>query len=434
MSKHDVIVIGGGFTGLSAANALVDAGLDVLLLESRDRVGGRVESAVFADGLRVDSGGQFFCEDMPEVTALAKAHGKTFVSSYTDGDTIFQPSIPARSGYAISRQVYALRDLMGEVDLDDPSVATLTVSEWVARQDASPEAKRGFLALVNGLWCRSPDEIAFVYLASNDRRITNTQSELEFFLAETMHSLAEDRARTLGARVKLNSRVTRIVHSPDYVEIYCGDQRFKATRVIVAVPPVMARRLVFAPALPASLTRALAAWESGGVIKALVRYARPFWRVRDLSGTVMWSDPLGLYACDASPGTDQAALVVFIGGPLAFDLHKQDHGAIERFIVEKLSAALGEEAGKPVEVNLRDWVDDRWSGGAYSDTIVDVTATDAEQVILQGAGVPAIRFASSELSPSFPGYIEGAIVAGKMAAEDIIADLARSQASENASF
>lgn len=421
MSKYDVIVIGGGFTGLSAATALAEAGVDVVLLEARDRVGGRVESKILPDGLRVDTGGQFFCEDMPVVTALAAAHGKTFVRPYIDGEVAFLPPIPAERGYAIWDEVIALRDRIAEADLDDPTITALTVSQWVAKQDASPEAKAGVLRLVDGLWCRSPDEISFAFLASNERRITNEQSELEFFLSETMHSLAEDMAVALGSKVRLNSPATRILHAAENVEVFCGEQSFSASRVILAVPPVMARRLAFDPALPSPLKKALLAWESGDVIKVLVRYDKPFWRGRDLSGTVMWSEPQGLYACDVSRGEAQAALVVFIGGPAAFEWHGRDQDDLKGFIREQLAAALGEEAANPLDITMRDWVGDRWSGGAYGDTIIDVHATDAEAILLQG--VPGIRFASSELSPSFPGYIEGAIVAGRDAAAEILSSL-----------
>ncbi|TKB30437.1 MAG: flavin monoamine oxidase family protein, partial [Mesorhizobium sp.] len=69
-------------------------------------------------------------------------------------------------------------------------------------------------------------------------------------------------------------------------------------------------------------------------------------------------------------------------------------------------------------LSYRDWTGDRWSGGGYSDLIVDATATDAERIIRAGAS--PIHFASSELSPSFPGYVEGAIVAGRIAALEII--------------
>ena len=70
-------------------------------------------------------------------------------------------------------------------------------------------------------------------------------------------------------------------------------------------------------------------------------------------------------------------------------------------------------------MTIRDWSGDRWSGGAYSDLVVDMQARDAEAVIR--AGAPPLFFASSELSPSFPGYIEGAIVAGREAAAKLIA-------------
>lgn len=421
MSRHDVIVIGGGFTGLSAAAALADAGRDVVLLEARGRVGGRVESRTLAGGLRIDAGGQFFCEDMPEVTALAKAFGKTFVRTYVDGEAIFQPPVPLEQGYETSQAVWALRDRIGEVDLDDPALARLTVADWVGLQDVGDDVRDGFLALVKGLWCRSPEEISLVYLASNERRITNVQSELDFFLAETMHSLACDLAAKLGQRIKLNCPAARIARSAGGVEVFAGEERFGAKHVIVAVPPVMARRLAFDPALPAGFGKAFSAWESGGVVKALVSYDRPFWRRRGLNGMVMWRTPQGMFACDASHSADHGLLVVFVGGPLAFEWHGRGEAALKNFILERLRAAFGEEAGRALEISLRDWVDDAWSGGAYSDTIVDVSATDAEQVLREGA--PPIHFACSELSPSFPGYIEGAIVAGRKAADAVLSEI-----------
>ena len=92
-----------------------------------------------------------------------------------------------------------------------------------------------------------------------------------------------------------------------------------------------------------------------------------------------------------------------------------------RDALRKVREALGPDAGDILDFSSRDWIHDRWSGGAYSDLIVDVTARDAEQTIL--AGAPPVHFAASELSPSFPGYVEGGIVAGRIAAGKIIAEL-----------
>jgi monoamine oxidase len=420
MPERDVIIVGAGFTGLVAASQLADAGLDVLLLEARSRVGGKVESTVLTNGRRVDTGGQFFCRDMPQLMALIKAHGTTPVMSYADGDTVFRPPVSPAEGLALWHQVDALRERMIATDPQDPGLAGLTVAAWVARQDIPSNVAQGFLRLVKGLWCRSPDEISFAYLASNDRRITNTHSELEMFLAETMHWLAGRVAANLDHRLKLDARVTHVDHSPDRVTVKVRQELFSARKLVLALPPSMTRRLSFAPVLPDTVSRALAAWSAGEAIKVHVTYARPFWRIDGLSGSVMWQEPQGLYACDASRG-DYAGLIVFIGGPLAEEWHDRPQSELQTFILGLLVDAFGPEAGQPQEVHIRDWVADPWSGGAYSDVIVDLDAADAEDVLNQGA--PPVYFASSELSPSFPGYIEGAIVAGKQVAERVFSDV-----------
>lgn len=420
MPERDVIIVGAGFTGLVAASQLADAGLDVLLLEARSRVGGKVESTVLTNGRRVDTGGQFFCRDMPQLMALIKAHGTTPVMSYADGDIVFRPPVSPAEGLALWHQVDALRERMIATDPQDPELAGLTVAAWVARQDIPSNVAQGFLRLVKGLWCRSPDEISFAYLASNDRRITNTHSELEMFLAETMHLLAERIAANLDHRLKLDARVTHVDHSPDRVTVKVRQELFSARKLVLALPPSMTRRLSFAPALPDTVSRALAVWAAGSAIKVHVAYARPFWRIDGLSGSVMWQEPQGLYACDASRG-DYAGLIVFIGGPLAEEWHDKPQSELQTFILGLLVDAFGPEAGQPQEVHIRDWVADPWSGGAYSDVIVDLDAADAEDVLNQGA--PPVYFASSELSPSFPGYIEGAFVAGKQVAERVFSDV-----------
>src|SRR5688572_6246121 len=89
----EVIVVGAGFCGLAAAIELKAAGIDVTVLEARERVGGRVEARANGLGETVDTGGQFICDDMPVVMALAKKHGKTLVESNFDGDYVAQPAM-----------------------------------------------------------------------------------------------------------------------------------------------------------------------------------------------------------------------------------------------------------------------------------------------------------------------------------------------------
>jgi monoamine oxidase len=421
LERTDVVIVGAGFTGLSAALELKPAGIDFLLLEARDRVGGRVEAIRNGLGERIDSGGQFLCEDMPEVMALAKARGKTFVETYVEGDFITHPSMSAKDAKWTYHGAMAIRERMNGIEPDDPSIHGMSVAAWLEQQQDPIDAKTAFRSMIEGLWCLPMDRVPLWYLIDNDRRITNEVPELQYSLCETMQSLAEDLSADLGDQVRLNEPVLHIEHGPRGVRVVSAKGAIAARQVLVALPPATAAKLDFAPALPPSLGQALGVWESGAVIKILVRYSRPFWRERDLSGMVMWRDLPGLFACDASKDAEHAALVVFIGGPLALRWRVLSEAALRAEVTTRLQQALGPDAGDAIDFSSRDWIQDRWSGGAYSDLIVEVTARHAERTIL--AGAPPVHFAASELSPSFPGYVEGAIVAGRIAARKIVAQL-----------
>ena len=417
----DVAIVGAGFTGLSAALEFQRAGIDFVLLEARDRAGGRVEARRNGLGEWIDSGAQFLCEDMPELMALAKARGKTFVKTNFKGDFITHPPMPVEQAERTYHAAMGMRERMNRIEPDDPTIAGLTVAAWLQRQRDSREAKAAFRSMIEGLWCLVLDKVPLWHLIDNDRRITNEVPELQYSLRETMQSLADDLAGELGRHLRLSQPATRIEHAPGGVGVSTVGGTIKARQVLVALPPATAAKLAFAPALPAALTKALGVWESGAVVKILVRYARPFWRERDLSGMAMWRDLPGLFACDASKNAEHAALVVFVGGPLALRWRELGEAALRVEVTTRLTDALGPEAADVLDFNQRDWTHDRWSGGAYSDLIVDVMARHAERIILAGAS--PVHFAASELSPSFPGYVEGAIVAGRSAARKLATEL-----------
>ncbi len=419
--RTDILVIGAGFAGLSAARMLVEAGADVLVVEARDRVGGRTEAHRNGLGELADTGGQFICDDMPEVMQLARSSGMALVETHVDGRFVSMPAKPQDDIDRAYNRGSAIRDRMNALDPADPALAGLSVGEWLdTRLHDDADAKTVFRSMIEGLWCLPLDQVPLWYLVSNDRRITNEVPELQYFLRETMQGLAEDIAAALGPRLRLGEPVLSVTHGDGGIMAATGSGFIEARRVLVAAPPVMASRIGFSPPLPDGVANALQAWRSGAVIKMRLRYASPFWRSAGLSGMAMWRETTGLFACDTSADDAHAAITVFIGGPLAQSWNQWPRDRLRAEIIGRVAAALGAEGLAPLDVFIRSWVDDRWSGGAYSDIIVDMDATDAEDILRQGT--PHVRFACSELSPSFPGYVEGAIVAGRAAAARLLAE------------
>lgn len=415
---HDVIVIGAGFTGLSAARDLTRAGKDVLVLEARDRVGGRVESRTNGLGERIDTGGEFLCQDMPELMALVREFGMPLIEPHFSGEDVAQPKMTAAEFADAYRGSQALRERLDAIDIDDIAATSRTVAEWANEQPESVSAKAAFRSLVQGLWCHPMEDIPVWHLADNDRRITNETFELQYHVGGTLHAVADRLADTLGDRLRLSHPVAAIEMRDGAMRVTTeGGDTFSARNVIVALPPNAAAKTDYRPALPDALRKALAVWRSGSVIKALVRYERAFWCDDGRSGSVLWRDPAGLYACDTGMD-DRPALTVFAGGPLALEWREEGEAGIRAEIVARLAATLGDKATAPLDVHIRDWSFDRWSGGGYSDLIIDMDARTAEKIISTGA--PPILFACSEISPSFPGYVEGAIVAGKQAATRLL--------------
>jgi monoamine oxidase len=416
VERVDVVVAGAGLTGLAAARELAAAGLSIAVLEARDRVGGRVESRVRPSGERFDTGGQFVCDDMPEIMALVRELGGTLLDMRRPGRPL---DVPALCDTDLEARVDALREHVAALDPDDPALADKSVEDWLVASDIEPAVAEAFRSLVDSLWCLDPAEFPLWHMIENERRFTNEVTELQYCVGETMHALAELMAAPLGAALRLATPVAAVERRGERLLVETATGPIDAGFVLLAMPPAMAARVRLDPPASPGLARALVVWKAGDVIKVTLRYPRPFWRAHGLSGTIRWLEPRGLFACDASR-RDEHALVLFVGASMSRRLAARPEEEIAAWSADAVAAAFGGGAPEPLDVLVRNWCGDAWSGGAYSDLIRDAAARDAQAVLIEGAG--RLRFASSELSPSFPGYMEGALVAGRQAARRIVSE------------
>ncbi len=141
----------------------------------------------------------------------------------------------------------ALRRRLRKLDPNDPALSGLTVRAWVDSQQAEPTVKMRFLSLIEGLWCVPAELVPLWFIVDNDRRITNKVSELQYFLKETMHSLADDIARSLGTSLRLGEPVDSVEKNASGLTVRTVSGAYSASEAIIAVPPVMARKITFQP-------------------------------------------------------------------------------------------------------------------------------------------------------------------------------------------
>jgi monoamine oxidase len=233
-----------------------------------------------------------------------------------------------------------------------------------------------------------------------------------------MHAVAERLADDLSAGVLLNEPARSIeVAAERSVLVRTATHSIHAQHVIVAVPPTAYATVTFTPPLPEATVHAASGFSAGSVMKFLVRYDQPFWRDQDSGATRVWMEPSGLYVGEAGLDEHTPMLVAFLGGPSSHIWREMAAEQRRRALMERLVEAYGPRAASPTSFVERDWAADDWGGGGYWNVLLDPSITDAVDVLLQGA--QGVTFASTELAAKFPGYIEGAINAGRVAASGV---------------
>lgn len=407
----DVVVIGAGFTGLAAAHALHERGLSLVVLDARDRVGGKVESMVDGRGRAVDTGGQFANDDMTGVLALAAEAGAERVDTPPIGRAV---TLPRQEGDPWS-EGERLVDRIGAEHLGDGR----SVAEWVSAQPAAKGVARAARSIVSGSTCHDTTVVPVSYLAQLAVRSPIHHEELQCWFAGTMHSLAEHLAAPLAPHLRLASPATSVQRRDGQVVVHAGESAWRARHMIIAVPPTAYASISFEPVLPREFTQAAAAFAPGTVVKFLIGYSQPFWLDHGRNGIAQFVDPEGLYFADASL-PDAPTLVGFLGGPVAIEWTSRSAEQRYEVVLQHATAAFGEQSLRPRSFLERVWAPDQWGGGGYCNVLTHHAPTAVDTL---SAGLPGITFASTELAPRFPGYVEGAIHSGRATADRVLHEL-----------
>src|SRR4051812_42068592 len=298
----DVVVVGAGLSGLTAARRLRDAGLDVVVLEARDRAGGRLRT-VTADGHAIDLGGTWIGAADMRLGALACELGLASWPTFSAGeDVVLVEPGRARRGrrhrrlhplhtLAHRRGVRRLEELASRIDCARPWAApdagpldAATLATWLR----GPATVAALMTSILGADTEGVSVLgALGYLSSGGGLAALIGIEggaQDRFLAGGAQALAEGLAAGLGDTVELEAPVRRIEHGTDGVRVSSDRVVVEAGHVVVALPPGPAARLTYDPVLPERRAALLGGLRVGPVGRVVAVYDEAFWRADGLSG------------------------------------------------------------------------------------------------------------------------------------------------------
>ncbi|MEU8657408.1 flavin monoamine oxidase family protein [Actinoplanes philippinensis] len=449
MTDVDVVVVGAGVTGLTVANRLHAAGRRVVVLEARDRVGGRLLTEDH-EGVRLEVGGQWVSPDQTALLALIDELGLEMYSRYRAGASIYigrdgvrrtfeGEKFPVSAGTAaeVERLVKEMDRLAAQMDPLEPwehpdaeELDRISFAAWLAGQTDDPEARDNVGLYVGPAMLTKPahsfSALSAVLMAASaggfshlvdadfilDRRVVGGLQRVPLALA----------ARLPDGAVHLDEAVTKVEWTDGGATVFTGRGSYHGRHVVLAVPPTLVSRVQYVPALPPVQAQMRQHISFGLVIKLHVTYETPFWRELGLSGTAFSPYSLVHEAYDNTnedvEGETRGTLVGFVSDVKADALLALDPETRKRTVLEALAAYYGEQALTPVHYNESPWVADEWTVGAFG-TSFDIGSLTRYGRHLR-SDVGPLAFASSDIAGLGFQHVDGAIRMGEAVAARIL--------------
>lgn len=462
--RADVVVVGAGFAGMTAALDLVRRGHSVVVLEARRRVGGRVHNKPIGGGEITEGGGTFTGPTQDRLMAMARRFDVGMYKTYSEGQNVYIDPNGQRSTYDgsapgtgtappdplllgdITQAITRLNEMAGEIDVERPYAAEnaeaydrQTLDSWIRSNSANPQFSELVAAALRPIFGAEAREISLLYTlfyiaASGNEdnpgtfeRNFNTQDGAQQFRFRGGSGLIVERmAKKLGRRIVLGAPVERIVQTRSGVVVHARGQKVSARRAIVAIPPSLAGRIDYSPAMPAERDQLTQRISQGTLMKVACVYPKPFWRDGGalptepaLNGSVVSCEgPVNVTYDGSPPDGNPGVLFGFVGGDEQRAFKRLGKAARKRSVTELFARFLGDSrARRPRKYLETDWTEEVWTRGGP----VGFTSPGALFALGENLRKPVgrIHWAGTETSGYWVGYMDGAIRSGERVAAEV---------------
>jgi len=444
----DVLVLGGGLSGLTAARRLAERGHKVMVLEARDRVGGRNFFAPVGNH-HFDLGGQFIGPTQERVRALIAELGLQLKPVFVKARKIWElrddrlefsgatPPLPWGTLLDLPHVMHRIDGLANTVGpitpWDAPNAAALdsmTVEQWTAAHSYTRNTADLVTCSTRAVFGADPGELSMLYVAfytaqgDSLEMLTNTDGGAQdSVIVGGAQQMSQLLAGKLGNAVRLSQPVRTVKQDESGVEVTTEPGLVvRAKYAVIAMPPVAAGRIVYDPPLPPPRRDLQERAPMGRYYKVIVTYDKPFWRDAGFSGEVASVRGPIVAAYDDDPGDGTGAILGFIGGDAARAWAVLPADQQKQAVLGCLARWLGEAAWHPTAYGFNDWTAERFTGGAPVACLAPGTLSRVGAALRTPCG--RIHWAGTEAALKWTGYMDGAIRAGEAASVAVSARLA----------
>jgi monoamine oxidase len=443
---YDVVVVGAGLAGLTAARAIRAAGRSVIVLEARDRVGGRTFDQALPGGAGVvELGGQWAGPGQDRVLALAKELGIATFETYGTGASIYYAGgrsqtytgdIPPASPVALvelEASILLLNQMAATVPVQEPWRAPRaaewdrqSIAGWIDDNNRTAEARELAALAARGVYGEEPTQISFLDLLSaiagvggDFNTLIGSAQSLRFVGGP--QQMSQRLAGMLMRAVRLRAQVLSLDWDGEVVA-HTRRTTFHGRLAVLAVPKPLLARIRWHPMLPPAHDQLLQRQPMGSVVKVNAIYDRPFWRAQGLNGSVV-SDtgPIEIVYDNSPPSGKPGVLVGFMEGDHSRGVFTASPARRRELALASLARYFGDAARRPIDYADMMWATDPFARGAYGTYNPPGVLTSLAP--LASGPVGPLHFAGADTSPEWPGYMDGAIRSGERAAREVLGSL-----------
>ncbi|KAK4498076.1 hypothetical protein PRZ48_010732 [Zasmidium cellare] len=456
IEEVDVVVVGAGLAGLTTATDVIKAGLSCVVLEARNRVGGRTWTTTLKDGGNTDLGAAWINDtNQSRMFALAQRFGLELIEQNTSGKCVLQTEDGSIEHFpygelppfeeSIKTNVAFIRD-QSEADCQnvncayprDVNLDSMTFAAYLKAQGATPDAVRTASVWTRAMVGHEPEDISalfFLNYCKSGGGLLQMRSDRKgggqhLRIRQGTSAFAEGLAKSLPpSTVRLSTAVSTIHQtSPNEVLVHTTNgAALKARKVISAIPPPVLKKIDIQPPLPLAKQLLVDSYRYGFYQKVMVVFKSPFWVKKGFCGLIQsFKGPAAVIRDTSSPADDKHILTCFMAGQYGQEWSLKERSERERILLQQIVDVYSAPEAKTelVEFVTLPWSDEEFSGyGCPSPALPPGVLDTAGHAIREP--FQNLHFAGTETAEEWKGYMEGAVRSGERSAREVVDGLSR---------